>query len=131
MVPTSVVERVSKELLESVILEATSLSELSPVQMQIVESAQRQIREQRRFTGSIEVLVRKHPRLGANAIALPHGAILLTDDLIALISDLPGDQRVQVLLSVIYHEIGHIDKKPNTKFGPVAWVIHRSIHVAG
>ena len=111
MVPTSVVERVSKELLESVILEATSLSELSPVQMQIVESAKRQIREQRRFTGSIEVLVRKHPRLGANAIALPHGAILLTDDLIALISDLPGDQRVQVLLSVIYHEIGHIDKK--------------------
>ena len=74
------------------------------------QTAQRQTREQRR-SQSIEVLVRKHPRLGANAIALPHGAILLTDDLIALISDLPGDQRVQVLLSVIYHEIGHIDKK--------------------
>lgn len=111
MVPDSVVERVSKELLETVVLEATSPSELSPGQLQIVESAKREISQQRRFNGNIEVLVRKHSRLGANAVALPHGAILLTDDLIALISDLPTDQRVEVLLSVIYHEIGHIDKK--------------------
>ena len=44
---------------------------------------------------------RNLPRVGANAFALPHGTIIVTDDLVRLLS-------TDALAGVIGHEIGHV-----------------------
>jgi Zn-dependent protease with chaperone function len=48
------------------------------------------------------LLFRQGGRLGANAIALPGGTIVITDELVALVGSGPG------LLGVLAHEAGHI-----------------------
>lgn len=45
----------------------------------------------------------RHGRIGPNALALPDGSIIVTDDLIGLLHD-----RQDVLLGIIGHELGHI-----------------------
>lgn len=48
------------------------------------------------------LLFRQGGRLGANAIALPGGTIVVTDELVALVGSGPG------LLGVLAHEAGHV-----------------------
>lgn len=54
---------------------------------------------------SYQLLFRKSERFGANAMALPNGIIIFTDELVELA------QFDQELVSVMLHEIGHIEHR--------------------
>ena len=66
----------------------------------------------------MRLLFRRAPSLGANAVALPGGTIVVTDQMIATITaktgDLKGDQAIQ-LAGVFAHEIGHVENKHTLK----------------
>ena len=55
--------------------------------------------------GRLQLFFRDAESLGANAMALPSGAIFVTDELVALTTD------DRVLMAVIAHEAGHVDKR--------------------
>ncbi|MGI9508680.1 MAG: M48 family metallopeptidase [Geminicoccaceae bacterium] len=50
----------------------------------------------------VQLVFRASPRMGANALALPSGTIVMTDELVRL-----AEQREEIL-AVLAHEIGHI-----------------------
>lgn len=54
---------------------------------------------------SYRLLFRKSSRFGANALALPDGTIIITDELLTLTDN------NEEILSVLLHEIGHIEKR--------------------
>jgi Zn-dependent protease with chaperone function len=66
----------------------------------------------------VRVLVRSSNALGANALALPDGTIIVTDDMIRLAFDndntLDGDGAAG-LLGVLGHEVGHIELRHATR----------------
>ena len=55
------------------------------------------------LTGRAQLVFRKSEALGANALALPSGVIVVTDDLVALAKD-PDD-----VVAVLAHEVGHLE----------------------
>ena len=55
--------------------------------------------------GRLQLFFRSADSLGANAMALPSGAIFVTDDLVGLTAD------DRVLIAVIAHEAGHVEKR--------------------
>ncbi len=52
-----------------------------------------------------EILFRSMPGIGANALALPGGIVVISDQLIAL---MPSDDAI---LAVVAHEYGHVDER--------------------
>ena len=66
----------------------------------------------------VRVLVRSSNALGANALALPDGTIIVTDDMVRLAFDadneLDGDGEAG-LLGVLGHEVGHIERRHATR----------------
>jgi len=52
-----------------------------------------------------EILFRASPKMGANALALPGGTIIITDELVNITKD---DREV---IAVLAHEIAHIEKR--------------------
>lgn len=53
----------------------------------------------------LQLHFRYQSRIGANAFALPSGEIIVTDDMVNLA------QRPEHLLSVLYHELGHVEAR--------------------
>jgi Zn-dependent protease with chaperone function len=66
----------------------------------------------------IRLLVRNAPQLGANALALPDGTIVLTDAMILHIlgkaSEFDDDQQAR-LAGVLAHEIGHVQRRHSVR----------------
>ena len=66
----------------------------------------------------VRLLVRASDRLGANALALPDGTIIVTDDMVRLVMDedneLDDDGQAE-LLGVLGHEVGHIEQRHATR----------------
>jgi Zn-dependent protease with chaperone function len=66
----------------------------------------------------IRLVVRDAPRLGANALALPDGTIVVTDAMILHIlgkaSEFDADQRA-MLAGVLAHEIGHVQRRHSVR----------------
>jgi Zn-dependent protease with chaperone function len=66
----------------------------------------------------VRVLVRSSSALGANALALPDGTIIVTDDMVRLGFDdnneLDEDGKAG-LLGVLGHEVGHIERRHATR----------------
>jgi Zn-dependent protease with chaperone function len=66
----------------------------------------------------VRLIVRASDRLGANALALPDGTIIVTDDMVRLVLDeddqLDDDGRAE-LMGVLGHEIGHIERRHATR----------------
>jgi predicted Zn-dependent protease len=66
----------------------------------------------------IRLLVRSAPRLGANALALPDGTIVVTDAMILQIlgkaSEFDEEGRAQ-LAGVLAHEIGHLERRHSVR----------------
>jgi Zn-dependent protease with chaperone function len=62
----------------------------------------------------LRLLVRQSKQLGANALALPDGTIILTDAMVLAILDKKttfGDFETAQLAGVLAHEIGHIEQR--------------------
>ncbi len=56
------------------------------------------------------LLFRKSDVLGPNAFALPHGTVVITDELVTLL-----DEKEDALLAVMLHEIGHVEYQHGMK----------------
>ena len=66
----------------------------------------------------VRVLVRASDALGANALALPDGTIIVTDAMVRLALDehnALNDEGKADLLGVIGHEVGHIERRHATR----------------
>jgi Zn-dependent protease with chaperone function len=66
----------------------------------------------------IRLLVRSSPRLGANALALPDGTIMITDAMVLQIlgkADRFGEFETAQLAGVLAHEIGHIQLRHSVR----------------
>ncbi|WP_036169166.1 M48 family metallopeptidase [Massilia sp. 9096] len=66
----------------------------------------------------IRLLVRNAPQLGANAFALPNGAIVLTDAMVRLVQTRDNQLLARgkdELLAVIGHEVGHIEHRHTSR----------------
>ena len=101
--PESVLETISDQLLEQLDARLLGPSELLP---------ERQVALARRFAalsvsaapmGERRVIFRANRALSANALALPSGTLILTDDLVALAGN---DNQ---LMAVLAHELGHVE----------------------
>lgn len=66
----------------------------------------------------VRLLVRASPRLGPNALALPDGTIVVTDEMVRFILGKDGafgpDQRA-ALAGVLAHEVGHLERRHSTR----------------
>jgi Zn-dependent protease with chaperone function len=51
-------------------------------------------------------LLLRASKMGANALALPNGTIILTDDMVEMV-----DANVDVLVGVLAHELGHVQQR--------------------
>ena len=66
----------------------------------------------------IRLMVRSSPRLGANALALPDGTIMVTDGMILHIlgkAEEFDEQQQAQLAGVLAHEIGHIEQRHSVR----------------
>lgn len=61
-------------------------------------------------TEKYQLHFRASKRFGANALALPDGKVVITDDLVLALSDNPN-----AILAVLLHEIGHVEHKHTLK----------------
>lgn len=66
----------------------------------------------------LRLLVRNSPRLGANALALPDGTIIITDAMVLHIlarSDEFDEQQHARLAGILAHEIGHVARRHSVR----------------
>ena len=91
-----VLKQMDKHLLEESELSPERQGELQSVFQSILDTLQED---------NMRLVFRKSKRIGANALALPDGTILFTDDLIVLADD--NDEIAAVML----HEIGHVQHR--------------------
>ncbi len=105
-VPATWTERLSSEVLGLLDSQMFTPTALPKPRQEAIESAFRRLdlpegaaRERYR------ILFRKSELLGANAVALPSGAIVVTDELVTLASD---DREI---LGVLAHEAGHVARR--------------------
>lgn len=100
--PAYLTNTIAQEALEELEDSSFERSELSVErQRQLTELLKVHVPKNSEFT--YQLLFRKSDRFGANALALPNGTIIVTDDLVAL------SEHDEELLSVLLHEIGHIE----------------------
>jgi len=57
-----------------------------------------------------QLLFRASDSIGANAFALPNGTVIVTDELVELL-----DEKPQAMLSILLHEIGHVEHRHSLK----------------
>jgi Zn-dependent protease with chaperone function len=104
-VPQAAAEMISRhvlEILDRSVLQHTGLTRER--QIEIIDAFERlQLTEEQyhRF----RVIFRRSDALGANALALPSGTIVVTDELVRLARD---DRE---LLGVLAHEVGHVEER--------------------
>lgn len=66
----------------------------------------------------VRLLVRAAPRLGPNALALPDGTVVVTDEMVRHILGKDGDfgpGQSAALAGVLAHEIGHLERRHSTR----------------
>ncbi len=100
--PPSASAMVGEGVLEFLDHQLFSPSGLSQQRQTEIRAAFAPTIERYRGAFDIEVLFRRGERVGANAMALPSGTIIFTDELVTLAQD---DRE---LVAVLAHEIGHV-----------------------
>lgn len=78
-------------------------SQLDPAEQERLRARFAALAERAGMRDRAELVFRASPTLGANALALPSGIVVLTDELVALA------RNDEELLAVLAHELGHID----------------------
>jgi Zn-dependent protease with chaperone function len=116
-IPPSLDQQVGASALEGLEAKLLTPSRLSDQRIAEVEQVLKSIapRDPRH---PIRLLVRSAPQLGANALALPNGTIVVTDAMILHIlgkaSEFDDDQRAQ-LAGVLAHEVGHVQRRHSVR----------------
>ncbi|MEH6448107.1 MAG: M48 family metallopeptidase [Oleispira sp.] len=108
--PDSIAESMGEQTLY--ILDKTQFdpSELDTKQQQHVSQLWQRITTQLELPDDKYQLHFRKFDLGANAMALPDGSIIVTDDIVTLMKDDPD-----ALLSVLLHEVGHVEHQHSLK----------------
>jgi Zn-dependent protease with chaperone function len=101
--PRSVRETLSRETMRSLDQDVFTPSALPGERQRSIESAFRQLKMPAGSTGTYRLEFRKSETIGANALALPSGTIVVTDGLVVLAHD---DREI---LGVLAHEAGHVE----------------------
>lgn len=105
-VPTVASEMISREVLEILDRQVLAASSLAHERQGAIVGAFRRLRMPAGAGGaSYRIHFRKSPLLGPNAMALPSGLIVVTDELVALAQD---DREI---MGVLAHEAGHVDRR--------------------
>ena len=103
--PETVTETLSRETMASLDRQVFSASMLPRERQQSLELAFRQLNMPAGSRGSYRLEFRKSDSIGANAMALPSGTIIITDGLVTLAHD---DREI---LGVLAHEAGHVERR--------------------
>ena len=93
----------SLEILDGTVLEPSKLSSTRQAQLRTVFSKHLQTHQ------ALNPKIHFRSGIAANALALPNGDIVFTDDLVNLVED---DQE---LVAVLFHELGHLSHKHFTR----------------
>jgi Zn-dependent protease with chaperone function len=101
-VPHGVLDSVGDQVLASLDRDLLQPSALAPGRRTSVAAAFRRLALPAELQGRIRLEFRRSDRIGANAMALPSGTIVVTDGLVALAT---GDDDV---VAVLAHEVGHV-----------------------
>lgn len=123
LVPQSVVAASSRQTLyglEKTILNPTTLTESQ--QNTYITNWQQEISSILPNNRPYHFIIKQSEFLGANALALPDGTIIITDDLIKLLQDHP-----KALTSILLHEIGHVEELHSMRY--IAEVIATTVAV--
>lgn len=80
-------------------------SELPPADAARAQALFAEVRDRLAPQADYRLVLRHAPELGANALALPDGTVVLTDALVQLADDSDG------LAAVMAHEIGHLEQR--------------------
>lgn len=106
-VPTSVDAMIGAEVLESIDQSLLAPSRLAPAEQERLRRAFARMVQAAHPDDApawkLEFRRARDKRLGPNALALPGGTIVLTDELVQL---MPGDE--DAVLGVLGHELGHV-----------------------
>lgn len=103
--PVAATNRLSTEVLAILDGQIFTPSALPLERQQDLDAAFRRLKMPRGESASYQLAFRKSDVVGANALALPSGTIVVTDDLVALAED---DRE---LIGVLAHEAGHVDHR--------------------
>lgn len=100
--PASIVARIDTETLAALDRQVFAPSALPPDRQHTIANAFRTLKRPHGATTPERLVFRKSDAIGANAMALPGGTIVITDGLVALARD---DREI---LGVLAHEAGHV-----------------------
>lgn len=101
-VPPEMVRRVSEETLAMLDENVFGTSQLPAARQQALSARLAALKQADEAAVQPQLLFRHGQRMGANALALPSGLIVVTDELVALARN---DEEI---LGVLAHEIGHV-----------------------
>lgn len=95
-------------ILDRLYLDPTALD--SRQQQQVQQVWDRALAALRINPSDYRLQFRASPQFGANALALPDGTVIVTDELVRRL-----DQTSDALLAVLLHEIGHVENRHSLK----------------
>jgi Zn-dependent protease with chaperone function len=103
-VPASLTESLSSQVLAILDSQVFTPSEISRTRQDAIRSEFRRLDfDDAASGGQYQIVFRKSDQIGANAVALPSGIIVVTDALVTLAAD---DREI---LGVLAHEAGHVE----------------------
>ena len=103
--PAAITDRLGAEVLAALDRQVFTPSEIPRARQQALETAFRKLAFPEATRQPYTLVFRKSDAIGANAMALPSGTIVVTDGLVTLAED---DREI---LGVLAHEAGHVDHR--------------------
>ena len=103
--PAAITDRLGAEVLAALDRQVFAPSDIPRPRQQALEAAFRRLAFPNATRQPYVVVFRKSDAIGANAMALPSGTIVVTDGLVRLATD---DREI---LGVLAHEAGHVDHR--------------------
>jgi Zn-dependent protease with chaperone function len=103
--PDGLTSRLGDEALAALDRQVFTTSAIPLERQRAIDLAFRRLRMPAGTTATFRLEFRKSGSIGANAMALPSGTIVITDDLVTLAQD-EGE-----ILGVLAHEAGHIERR--------------------
>ncbi len=123
--PDAVVEQMGQQSMALIERTVLSPSELSDAQQQAVRDLWQDTLAQLDLSvDKYRIDVYRSDHFGANAFALPHGQVVVTDELALLLAEQPD-----ALRAIILHEIGHVERMHSVRLASQAAVASIAIAI--